>query len=252
MPCPVVRQQGGIGGRGVAKVQELSDVNCVVFHFAVEGQSVVEEPALAADAEPGEGRSSLGPGRNLNTQIIRTCNERLADEDLLSRIGPVAVAVEIDPGIQFGCRRGDDLHGGRPATIQRCGEPNAVFVIVIGKIIPLCVRFRQAVRLSVALGTQGWADGVVACTVIGQERWIQGGGRVAEIDFGGKFRTHQRRDSAAGLGERVDHCRAAVCQTDFVQLVRAACGPHHAVGAVVHVPRAHVGGQCPPERCGAG
>src|SRR5207248_802442 len=154
----------------------------VIFHFAVASDACWLKASGGAEAEAGEGACG-GSGRGAGhgeAETVRTWRKRDAGKNLLAGIEPIAVAVEIDPGVEFpgdGCNDAD--RGG--VTRHQGGEKCHTIV----QRIEICV----GTRLAIGLGRDTVAEedslhDLMTRAIGREQRWIRSRS-VAEVEGGG-------------------------------------------------------------------
>ena len=129
-----------------------------------------------------------GRRRHIERQGVGASAQRRPCENLLARIRPVLVAVEIDPAIELAGHVGSHVHRRRLPRHQRRGEDDAVFVVDARQIVAR----RKCVRLPIGFGINARAqeharlDHVprpVVCRQRRVTRWRRRIRRVAPIQF---------------------------------------------------------------------
>ena len=72
----------------------------MVFGLAVGGGACGRQTTRGGDPESGEGRAEGGVDGYGHHQGVRARRQGGVGEDLLTGVGPVAVGVEVDPGVE--------------------------------------------------------------------------------------------------------------------------------------------------------
>ena len=175
------------------------------------------QTAVRAETKPRIRAVGYPSGRrHRETQWIRTRCQRPAAEDLLARVQPIAVAVVVDPGVQFANRRRRHRDLSCRASDQGRQEFDAILVIRRPRrIVPVGIHARLPVRFGIDVRAQ---DDVAADRVAGgQERPVQSSQAPIVVAVGHAAVTaqhdfavglhHQRIGSLARLAKR-NHRRA--------------------------------------------
>ena len=214
-------------GRGAAG---RGDGELVVFDFPARDRARRRQAAGAAEAEAGVRVAGSNAGRHAEADHGRAGRNRQVRSDLLARIVPVVVTVEVDPGVELArSRRGD--RGARAAAGQEGGvEDHAVFVVSAVSVVAGRVREGEAVGLRVDRGAQaeGGIDHVAG--TVGRFQRRIGARRVAVVTLAGDHRhvvavaARVRDDTGQARTEQVGEDRS---------LGRVEEGTDHRVGAIV-------------------
>ena len=123
-------REGRIGG--VAEVQRRTDGDRVVLHLTVRGHSVKRHRAVGGAAETGKGGARNSGGRYREGERIESRRQGLTTrEQILARVHPVAVPVEVDPGGENTLVARDHIDRRHGAAEQGGGEGDPVFVVGI-------------------------------------------------------------------------------------------------------------------------
>ena len=108
----------------------------MVFNFTVCRCANEGQPASGAQAEAAEAGSLGSTGRHCERQIVRPGNHRAVYKDLFALVGPIAIAIEIEPCIQQTTVR---TGGCGDENLHACGLPRCdvarerdAFLIVVG------------------------------------------------------------------------------------------------------------------------
>ena len=144
---------------------------------------------MRAEAE-AEGTRPISRARwQKEAEVVGPDDEGLIHEDLLARVAPVAVDVEVEPRVQSArAGRGHpDVNG--VADDQRIEETHAVFVVDAVDVITLRGGGGKPVDLHVHIGAQVEAGGQIVHRTVVRERGgiaagqagLGGVGRVAEV-----------------------------------------------------------------------
>ncbi|OPZ25835.1 MAG: hypothetical protein BWZ02_02282 [Lentisphaerae bacterium ADurb.BinA184] len=198
--------------RGIAAVRltgPLAHVDDVVLNLAVAGLAAGRQPAGPAEPETA---GQIPPRdnilRNPEAQGVDAGIDRHREEDLLARVVPVAVVVEVNPGVQLGGghvgRQRD--HGFEFAQVPRAGqggEEDAVLVVRHRQVVAEGEGVRLAVEVGVVDGAEAepTEDDVAGAVVGGQRRVARGVGRIHGVAVVIALLLGQRR---APQGQGVD------------------------------------------------
>ena len=133
---------------------EADNLEGIVLDFSVHGIARIGQPADAAESESREGysqRSELGNG---DRDQIGSGGQRSRVGNMFAVVIPIAVGIEVDPGIeQAGIRCGDGgQYGG---ALHQVGEKYDA-VLVVGNV--MVVAGRQVIRLPVGVGVHDCAE----------------------------------------------------------------------------------------------
>ncbi len=185
VPGAVTGQQGRkrrIGG--IAKVKfGRQDLDRVILHLAVAGGAGKTELGICAEAEAGEGEADPGVGGKGEREGVRAGLQGDGGEDLFAGIGPAAIGIEIDPGIEVtGPGGGDAERNGRAlGQMMRRGEEHSVFVIAV-EVVAAGIRVGLAILLLVdPCAEETVAGDDMARAVVLQQGRVGGIRGIAEI-----------------------------------------------------------------------
>jgi len=103
----------------------------IVFDFTVDRQSGGRQTAFAAEPEAGVGHAGARRCRDRERQLVRSCLDRDAMENVLVLIVPIAVAVQVEPAVQVAVARSEHGDGYGGPRSQHAVETDAVVVISV-------------------------------------------------------------------------------------------------------------------------
>ena len=153
------------------------DRDLVVLDLAVGGSAVKGQVSSGAEAEPRVSQDArAGRARHGELEVVRAGHQGLVHEDLIARLHPRPVVVEVDPSVQRPPYRRGHVHGGQGPRHQTRRERDAVLVVRgrPGQVVASRVGRGLSVGLSVDLVAEiHTRDHDVSCAVVGAE------GRVA-------------------------------------------------------------------------
>ncbi len=245
--------------RRIAPIGAIAnDVEEVVFDLAVGGDAFGAdgrvggdrtEPGNAGEFEAGEaeagaalvdvgrgrvGRIDEGIGRHGNRQRVDAGVEPDVFGDTLFRLIELAVAVEVDPGVEVAARRGVDFESTDPGVGDECvlhlqggGHGNAVVVVVAGRVgVGQGIQFDVGRRTKIGVAGDDMASAALAVDGTAFQQGDVGRvGQVAEIETG-------QMDGEQGLA-----CKRG-CRTVGLERVSGQVADH----GVVHVDRIVIAG----------
>ena len=186
MPGTIACQHGGILRiGGIAEVhQGLDHRQLIILDLAVLCFAERLQPTRAAEAEPcerlsGNNAVGLGNGRNRDQKLVQSFVQLLRGEDLFAVVVPIAVVVEVNPGVEISAATGSryveaNLHCPHQ---QRRVEHNAVVE---------CVAAGRCIQQGIGLMADPFSelitlDDHMPCPVAVQYRGKGGIGCVAEV-----------------------------------------------------------------------
>ncbi len=214
---------------------DLPQTEAVVFDFAVGRRPLERQPLLRAETKPcvqeidgqldvrHRGRDQVGPSRD----------QAIGDE-VFAVIEPIAVAVEIGPGVQETPLRGDHFEPHVLSRHELREHPHAVVIVRLLQVIAQRRDRRLPVGVGVNLSPQVHVGpNEVASAILGQQRRIRLVRRVAEIPP--RCRTIAKVDAANHLaGVDLDRVSGVgnrhhdVVQAPFLEIQTAVGQPQGA------------------------
>ena len=158
----------------------------VVLYFPVGGTAGGQKTAETTQPEAGVGASLFCPGGHAERNPAVALGDCPAAGNLFAVVGPIPVAVEVDPGVQLGAGGGilhvDRYGGAELPNHDRGAKDNAVFVVTAVGVIPVRRHGRLAVGLRVSIRAEAGAAGGVVWAVIRSQRRIRARG-ISEVIF---------------------------------------------------------------------
>ena len=176
----------GNPGLGDGQGQSLgADGDRVVFHLSIRRCPLIGKPAGGTEAEAGEGQvRGGGEGRHGEGEAVHPRDQCLIREDLFAIVGPVAVVVEVDPGVQEARDRGRDIERGDLPGSQRGSKDDAVFIVARITVVSVGQVARLAVGLAVHAGSQIYAAHDLVARTIAVQKGRIGRRGVAKVSLG--------------------------------------------------------------------
>lgn len=208
---------GGLAIEIAHGVVVFGDLDQIILDLAVDGQPDRGQSAGPAEAEAGVDRCE-GGGRAGHGELeqVRSGMEGLADEELLARVIPVAVAVPVEPGVELAGHGGGHLDDRGFADGQFGEELNAVLIAAVGGIIARGGNIRVAVAVGIDPRAEVKAGDDLMAGAVAGEQGAEGIGGIAEI-IGRSGRRRRRRVAGivgGHIGGRARSLRAAVFDLD--------------------------------------
>ena len=115
--------------RCVAEVKGGDNRNRVVFHLAISRRAGWQQTTERAQAEAGKGAPNRGPGRHRDRNRVGSHYQSETRGDLLARIEPVPIGIEVHPGVQFTGSRGGGHRRGAGGARSQGRKSHAIFVV---------------------------------------------------------------------------------------------------------------------------
>ncbi len=168
------------GARVVVRLERVgielpADVDHVVLDLAIGRRAVRHQPALPADPEPHVRPAGHRVVRHRHRNGVRAAPLKARDRQALVRLGPLAVAVPVDPRIHHAAAPVDEVLDGRRHALDHGRDADAVLVVVaVERVVAAGEGLRHAVAVNVRgvaiVAQPGPADLVPRAVVDGQRR----------------------------------------------------------------------------------